>query len=77
VVLLAQQLTDATRFVIFALAAASLLPAATALGGAIGGAVTVLAGWLLAAELRHWPLSMIRRVLGLALLALAAWLAFG
>lgn len=75
-VLLAQQLTDASRFVIFALAAASQLPAATALGGAIGGAVTVVAGWLLAGELRHWPLSMIRRVLGVAMLVLAAWLAF-
>jgi hypothetical protein len=75
-VLLAQQVTDASRFVIFALAAASQLPAATALGGAIGGSVTVLAGWLLAGELRHWPLSMIRRVLGLAIMALAGWLAF-
>lgn len=74
-VLLAQQLTDAARFVIFALAAASQLPAATALGGAIGGSVTVLAGWLLAGELRRWPLAMIRRVLGVAMLALAGWLA--
>jgi hypothetical protein len=76
VVLLAQQVTDAARFVIFALAAASQFPAATTLGGAIGGSVTVLAGWLLAGELRHWPLSMIRRVLGVAMLVLAAWLAF-
>jgi hypothetical protein len=75
-VLLAQQLTDASRFVIFALAAASQLPAATALGGAIGGSATVLAGWLLAGELRRWPLAMIRRALGVAMLALAAWLAF-
>jgi hypothetical protein len=73
---LAQQLTDASRFVIFALAAASQLPAATALGGAIGGSATVLAGWLLAGELRRWPLAMIRRALGVAMLALAAWLAF-
>lgn len=75
-VLLAQQVTDASRFVIFALAAASQFPAATALGGAIGGSVTVLAGWLLAGELRHWPLVMIRRMLGAVILALAAWLAF-
>lgn len=77
VVLLAQQLTDAARFVIFALAAASLFPAGTALGGAIGGSITVLAGWMLAGQLRQWPLAMVRRVLGLVLLALAAWLAFG
>jgi len=76
-VLLAQQLTDAARFVIFALAATSQLPAAIALGGAIGGSVTVLAGWLLAGELRRWPLSMIRRTMGAALLALSAWLALG
>lgn len=74
-VLLAQQLTDAARFVIFALAAASTFPAATALGAAVGGSVTVLAGWLLAGELGRWPLALVRRVLGLALLALAAWLA--
>lgn len=77
VVLLAQQVTDAARFVIFALAAGSLLPAATALGGALGGSVTVLAGWLLAGQLRQWPLAMVRRGLGLVLLAIAAWLAFG
>ena len=75
-VLLAQQVTDAARFVIFALAAGSLLPAATALGGAIGGSVTVLAGWLLAGQLRQWPLAMVRRGLGLVLLGIAAWLAF-
>lgn len=76
-VLLAQQLTDASRFVLFALAAASQFPAATALGGAIGGSATVLAGWMLAGELRQWPLTTVRRGLGLVLLALAAWLAFG
>jgi hypothetical protein len=76
-VLLAQQLTDATRFVIFALAAAAQLPVTTALGGAIGGSATVLAGWLLAGDLRHWPLTMVRRMLGLVLLGIAALLVFG
>ena len=74
-VLLAQQITDAARLVIFALAAGSLLPAATALGGALGGSVTVLAGWLLAGQLRQWPLAMVRRGLGLVLLGIVAWLA--
>ncbi|MFO1255429.1 MAG: hypothetical protein U1E37_07135 [Sphingomonadaceae bacterium] len=75
-VLLAQQLTDAARLVIFALAAASTLPAATALGGAIGCSLTIAAGWLFPAELRQWPLGAVRRGLGVALLAIAAWLAF-
>lgn len=77
VVLLAQQLTDAARLVIFALAAASTLPVATALGGAIGCSVTVVIGWLLAAELRRWPLGAVRRALGVVLLAIAAWLILG
>ena len=74
-VLLAQQLTDAARLVIFALAAWSVLPAAAVLGGVIGAGVTVLAGWLAAAHLARWPVAGLRRVLGLGLAVIAAWLA--
>lgn len=75
VVLLAQQLTDAARLVVFALTAASALPVLAAIGGAAGGGLTVLAGWLAGASLRSLPLVTARRVLGVGLAAIAVWLA--
>ncbi|WP_374527183.1 hypothetical protein [Novosphingobium sp.] len=76
-VLFAQQLTDATRFLLFAIAAASGTPGAAGLGGAIGGAVVVLAGWIGGEDLLTLRLTGIRRVLGLVLLAIALWLGLG
>jgi len=74
-VLLAQQLTDAARLLVFALAATTVLPVAAGLGGAIGCSFTVLGGWLAAAELDKWPVTALRRALGLVLLGIALWLA--
>ena len=75
VVLLVQQLTDAARLLIFALAAASAVPQLAALGGAVGGGLSVLGGWLAAQHLRNLPLVAIRRGLGLGSVGLALWLA--
>ncbi|MCC6926153.1 hypothetical protein [Novosphingobium sp.] len=75
-VLLAQQLTDATRFVVFALAAASVLPWGAALGGALGSAAMLLAAWSAGEELESWPLLAVRRGIGLLLAAIALYLAF-
>ena len=75
VVLLAQQLTDAARLLVFALAAASALPQLAALGGAVGGGLSLLGGWLAGQDLRRLPLVAVRRGLGLVLAGLALWLA--
>lgn len=73
-VLLAQQLTDAARLLVFALAAASASPQLTALGGAVGGGLSVLGGWLAAQHLRELPLAALRRGLSLILALAALWL---
>src|SRR3546814_5437124 len=49
IVLLARQIGDGARFVVFALAAWASLPTAAALGGALGGAAAVTLGWTLGA----------------------------
>ncbi len=70
VVLLARQMTDAGRFLVFALAAATALPWLVAAGGALGGGLALGAGYLVGADLEKAPLRTIRRVLaGIVLLA--------
>ncbi|WP_296677964.1 hypothetical protein [Novosphingobium sp.] len=77
VVMLAQQLTDATRFVVMALAVATLAPIPTALGGAAAAMALAIAGWLAAEWLVAHDLTRVRRVTGAAILAGAAALAAG
>lgn len=72
IVLLAQQMTDASRFLLFAISVASLLPGAVGIGGALGGAAVVAAGWAGGRSLLDLPMVRIRRWLGGALLVLAA-----
>lgn len=74
IVLLAQQLTDASRFLLFALSVASIWPGAAGLGGALGGGAVVLVGWAGGQALLDLPLVRIRRWLGGALLVLAVGL---
>lgn len=70
-VIAAVQLTDAARFLVFALAALTRAPITTGLGAGIGAAVVVTAGWLAIAPL-EWPwLSTLRRNLGFLLLLIA------
>lgn len=72
IVLLARQVTDAARFLVFALTAATLDPWLAGFGGALGGIAAVALGWALGAELEaRWPLVTIRRVLAGAALVLA------
>lgn len=73
-VLFAQQLTDAGRFLLFAIAVASDTPLSAGLGGACGAALVVAAGWAGGAELLALRLQPLRRGLGLVLLGLALWL---
>ena len=76
IVLVAQQLTDAARLLLFGIAVASLLPGLAGLGGALGGMAVVAIGWSSGQSLLDLPLRQIRRWLGAALLILAAVLAF-
>lgn len=70
--LLARQIGDGARFVVFALAAWSAWPLTAGLGGAIGGAAAVGLGWAAGdAVLSRWPLRMVRLALAIGL-AIAA-----
>ena len=74
IVLVAQQLTDAARLLVFVMAASSAVPQLAAAGGMLGGAATVTVGWLAGSGLAHWPLIRIRRGLGLLLAGVAVWI---
>ena len=69
IVIFAMQLTDAARFLVFALAALTRAPLTTGLGGAVGAALVVGAGWMLLGR-ASW-LGRLRRALGAVLLLLA------
>ena len=73
-VLLAHQLTDSTRFLIFAIAVATGAALPAGLGGAIGGGAVVTLAWAMATELETTNLRPLRRVVGLVLLGIGAWL---
>lgn len=68
IVIFAVQLTDAARFLVFAIAVLTRAPLTSGLGGAIGAMAVVTAGWAAFALLRSPGLVWLRRGLGLALL---------
>ena len=71
-VLLARQLGDAARFVVFAFAALAHVPVLSALGGAIAGVLALAAAWSLGTSgMARYPAAIARRVLA-ALLACGA-----
>lgn len=74
IVLLATQITDATRFLIFAIAIATEAPRTAGLGGMVASLLVIAAGWLGGAELLALPLRSVRRVLAGALMLVAVWL---
>ena len=68
IVLLARQIGDGARFGVFALAAWTDWPLTAGLGGALGGAAAVGAGWAAGARImQRWPLRMVRIALATAL----------
>ena len=67
-VLLARQVSDGPRFVIFALAANSGAVLLTGIGGALGGAIAIVLGWSLADGLERLPLRPVRLGLGIVVL---------
>ncbi len=72
IVLLAHQLTDAARFLVFALAVAQGAPVAAAIGGAAGGTAVIAAGWMLPELFGDPRLRWARRAVGAVLLLAAA-----
>ena len=64
VVLLVRQWGDAARFLLFALAAATALPAYVALGGAAGAWVALTGAWALGDDLEGLPLRTFRIAMG-------------
>jgi hypothetical protein len=77
VVLLAHQLTDGARFLIFAIAVATAVPDAAALGGMAGGAASVAIGAMAGEALLGGRLLWPRRAIGIVLLLIGAWLVLG
>ena len=74
VVLLAQQITDAARLLVFALAAGSAVPQFAIAGGMLGCAATAVLGWSAGGKLAALPLLRVRAGLGLLLAAIAFYL---
>jgi hypothetical protein len=64
-VLLAEQVTDAARFFVLALAVATAAPALAAAGGALGSGAVLTAAWALGGEWQaRLPQRTIRRAVG-------------
>lgn len=75
-VLLARQLGDGARFIIFAFAAQAIYPATALIGGALGGSVALALGWSMGRDLEaKLPLRWVR--LGLAACLIVAALFIG
>lgn len=73
-VLLARQIGDAARFVVFAFAALAHFPLLSALGGSLGGAAALAVGWAVGGEkLARFPLVWWRRGLAGCLFVAAIW----
>jgi Ca2+/H+ antiporter, TMEM165/GDT1 family len=75
IVIFAAQLSDAARFLIFALTALTSAPWPTALGGAVGAAVVVATGWANPGMAHESWLAPARRGLGIVLLLIALGIA--
>ncbi len=70
-VIFVTQLTDAARFLVFALAALTRAPVTSGAGGAIGAALVVGAGWMMLVPAQLPWLTTLRRALGIGLMLLA------
>jgi len=75
IVLFAHQLTDAARFLIFAIAVASSAPIPAGIAGAVGGAVLLAVGWAVPETVTHRHARTVRRSVGVAMLFIAAFMA--
>jgi hypothetical protein len=73
-VLLVHQLSDAARFLVFAIAVATQAPVPAGVGGAIGGSLLLGAAWSMPEWFDWQRLRVPRRIIGALLLMLAVWL---
>jgi len=74
VVLIVHQATDGARFLVFAIAVASAVPPAAALGGAAGAIATVAIGAIAGEALLGGRLLWPRRAVGVVLATIGLWL---
>jgi hypothetical protein len=74
-VLLAHQLTDAARFVVFGIAVAMQAPVTAASGGALGGIVLVAAGWAFPGLVLDPRARLARRLVGAGFVLAGGYLA--
>jgi hypothetical protein len=74
IVMVAHQVTDAARFLVFAIAVGTAVPGGAALGGAAGGAASVAVGALGGGMILEGKLVWPRRAIGVLFLAIGAWL---
>jgi Ca2+/H+ antiporter, TMEM165/GDT1 family len=73
--LLAHQLTDAARFIVFGIAVAAQAPITAGAGGALGGIALVGVAWAYPAIALDAKARFARRLLGLGFIFIGAWLA--
>ncbi len=75
IVLLAQQLSDSARFLIFAIAIATRAPVTAGMGGAAGSMAALTIGWLAADSLSQDRVLPLRRAIGAVLAIVAIFVA--
>ena len=76
IVMLARQVGDGSRFLIFAFAAWSGTPWFAAAGGAVGGIIAIAAGWAMAEDLQAvLPVKLMRRALAGIVLVVGVYVA--
>lgn len=72
IVLLARQVGDAARFIVFAIAAEATYPLVAFIGGGLGGAAVIGMGWMIGAQLEtNFPLRTLRLIFGGCLIVAA------
>lgn len=71
IVLAGHQVTDAARFLVFAVAVMAAAPVPAGIGGAVGGAVSLTAAWMVPELLSKPRIGLWRRLVGTGLLVLA------
>lgn len=75
IVLFAHQLTDAARFLVFAVAIASNSPVGAGMAGAVGSGVLLAAAWTAPEAVSHRRARLARRLIGVVLLLVAGFVA--
>lgn len=74
IIVLAHQLTDSARFLVFGIAVATNAELPAGIGGALGGVVLIAAAWGFPALFTHSRTRLLRRLAGAGLLLLAVYI---